>query len=113
MNSLDMSDLLNKEYNELDTKESIITEDGLFYSNFSDRFRLVLATIEASDKYSEYLVWLRDTYGIKIGKPYHSNGTISENDREIGVYIVDYQRYLSDRQRKLDELNNENGKSLK
>lgn len=78
-------------------KNIIITEDGLFYTNFSDRFQAALATIEGSDFYSEYLVWLRENYGIKVGNPQpDSNGKMPEDSRVCGIYIVNYQKYLSD-----------------
>lgn len=78
-------------------KNNIITEDGLFYTNFSDRFRAGLATIEGSDSYSEYLAWIKENYGIKVGNPQpDSNGKISEDSRVCGIYIINYQKYLSD-----------------
>lgn len=78
-------------------KNIIITEDGLFYTNFFDRFQAALATIEGSDFYSEYLVWLRENYGIKVGNPQpDSNGKMPEDSRVCGIYIVNYQKYLSD-----------------
>lgn len=92
-------------------EKNIITEEGLFYSNFSDRFQLGLATIDGSNNYSEYLVWLRDNYGIKVGKPQpQSNGQIPMDGRTVGIYIVDYQKYLSDIQEKLGKLTIDNGK---
>lgn len=69
----------------------------MVYFNFSDRFKLGLATIPGSKYYSKHLVRLKDTYGIAIGKamPY-SNGDLPLDSRVIGVYIVNYQNYLSD-----------------
>lgn len=72
----------------------IITEDGLFYSNF-DRFRFPLFLLPGSDCYSENLVQLRDTYGLAVGEQQpDSAGQTHENT--IGVYIKDYKKYLSD-----------------
>lgn len=89
--------------------DNIITEEGLFYSNFSDRFRAGLATIEASNYYSEHLVWLRDNYGIRVGKPHpYPNGEMPKDSRVVGVYIVDYPKYLKDKQEQLQALRNEN-----
>lgn len=72
----------------------IITEIGLFYSNFDkDNFDLCLSP--ESECYSRNLARLRDDYGIAIGEQQvDSTGETSENT--IGVYIVDYQRYLSE-----------------
>ena len=71
-----------------------ITEDGLFYSNF-DRKKFPLFLMPESENYSEYLVWIKDNYGIKIGRPQlDSAGSVTRNT--IGIYIVDYERYLSD-----------------
>lgn len=88
--------------NEIKIKENnkiIITEDGLFYSNFSDRFKADLATIEGSDFYSEYLVWLKENYGIKVGEPQlYTNGKMPEDSRVCGIYIVDFKRYLADKE---------------
>ncbi|MDE6292729.1 MAG: hypothetical protein K2L98_03520 [Bacilli bacterium] len=70
----------------------IITEKGLFYSNF-DKIKFNLALMPDSEYYSRYLVRLRDEYGIAIGEQQpDSNGETHENT--IGVYIVDYQGYL-------------------
>lgn len=83
-------------------KKRIITEDGLFYTNYSDRFKLASATVEGTEYYSEYLVWLREKYGIKVGKPQpYANGEMSEDSNACGVYIVDYQRYLADTKEKI------------
>lgn len=76
------------------TNNNIITKDGLFYSNF-DRFELPSYLISSSKNYSENLIFLRNKYGIKIGQAQPDNtGHIIENT--IGVYIVDYNSYLSD-----------------
>lgn len=86
-----------------------ITKDGLFYSNFSDRFQLALATIPDSEYYSEHLVKLRDTYGITIGKPMpDSNGNLPSDSRVIGVYIVNYRKYLIDKKSELIQWKSEN-----
>ena len=83
-------------------EKSIITEEGLFYSNFSDSFKAALATIEGSPSYSEHLVWLSENYGIKVGQPQPDTaGNIAENS--IGIYIVDYPKYLSDMKEKLEQ----------
>lgn len=81
---------------EKESKEAkrIITDRGLFYSNF-DRFKFNLFLMPDSEYYSEHLVMLRDTYGIVIGEQQpDAEGNIHENT--IGVYIEDYPRYLSD-----------------
>ena len=55
--------------------------------------------IPDSEYYSEYLVSLRNNYGIKVGKPQpDSSGNIAKNI--VGVYIIDYERYLSDMEEK-------------
>jgi len=95
------------ESNEGQQQKYIITEDGLFYTNYSDRFKAGLATIPESENYSEYLVYLRENYGIKIGKPqYNSNVDIPKNDMSVGVYIVDCSRYLKDIQQSSSNLEN-------
>ncbi len=105
---------MNYENENLVTKDGkrIITEDGLFYSNYDketfttigdpegkyDPDRVLLFSLRP-EKFSEDLLYLRETYGIKIGKPQPwSNGVVSDN--QVGVYIVDYKRYLSDMQEK-------------
>lgn len=87
-----------------DFKKRIITADGLFYCNYFV-FNYVLATIQKSDNYSEYLIRLRDNYGIKVREPHYSNAEMPTDSRTIGVYIVNYKKYLSDIQKKLIELN--------
>ena len=72
----------------------IITEKGLFYSNF-DRFKFNLFLMPDSEYYSERLAKIREDYGIAIGEQQpDSAGETHENT--IGVYIVDYKRYLSE-----------------
>lgn len=69
----------------------------MFYSNFDDRIKYTLCFIESSEKYSPHLVHLRDNYGIKKG-PYLVNGISQEETiNKFGLYIVDWQRYLNDR----------------
>lgn len=88
---------LRKKWKFMENDNYIITEDGLFYSNFSDWFELGLSTIPESENFNATLVWLRENYGIKIGKaqPY-PNGTVPTDSRVCGVYIVNYQKFLSD-----------------
>lgn len=86
-------------------KKRIITEAGLFYSNF-DRFKFNLFLMPDSDCYSENLVRLRDEYGIVVGEQQpDSAGQTHENT--IGVYIVDYPRYLRDLEAGYKTLNEE------
>lgn len=88
-----MNEIMNNT-NEKEHNKRIITEEGLFYSNF-DRLKLPLSLIEGSKSYSENLVRIRDTYGLKVGEQQpDASGMIHENT--VGVYIVDYQRYLMD-----------------
>lgn len=90
-----------KSINLNEQKKFIITEEGLFYSNFSDHFIATLFTMEGSDHYSEYLVWLRENYGITVGQPQpDSAGNTAENS--VGIYIVNYRKYLSDMREKLE-----------
>ncbi len=94
---------------EKENRESkrIITDQGLFYSNF-DKFRFNLFLMPDSEYYSEHLVMLRDTYGIAIGEQQpDANGESHENT--IGVYIVDYPRYLSDLDDKYKKTYNSDG----
>lgn len=86
----------------------IITEDCLFYSNYDKQ---LFTTIDDPDgiydsdktlwfslvleKFPVSIVYLRKTYRLKVGKPQPwSNGVVSDN--QIGLYIVDYERYLND-----------------
>lgn len=72
--------------------ETIITTDGLFYSNFGS-----ITSFESSSRSDKYLIWLKENYGLNIGKaqPY-INGAMPEDSHVIGVYIKDYKKYLSD-----------------
>ncbi len=88
-----MNDKIIIREEDMNNEKFIINEDGLFYSNF-DRLALPLYLIEGSESYSENLVKLRDIYGIKIGEQQPTNGEMI--DGLIGVYIVNYQKYLSD-----------------
>ncbi len=86
----------------------IITEDGLFYSNYDKKLFTTIGDTNAiidpdrvllfslcPDKFSKELLRIKELYGVKIGKPQPmSNGVI--NDNQVGVYIVDYKRYLND-----------------
>ena len=83
------------------TSNNIVTDDGLFYSNFTDSFRVGLAIIPGTDTYSEYLVWLKENYGIKISKPQKYPG-MKKDTMSVGVYIVNYQKYLKDLESKYD-----------
>lgn len=73
----------------------IVTDDGLFYSNFGDYSRVQAATISGTSTYSRHLVWLKENYGIKVGKPQKYPG-MREDTKLVGVYIVDYEKYLKD-----------------
>lgn len=76
-------------------EKSIITDEGLFYKNYSDRFKAGLAVTKGSDTYDEHLVWLKENYRIKVGKPQPKQ--LEElSEESIGIYIVDYVKYLSD-----------------
>lgn len=86
----------------------IITDDGLFYSNYDKE--LFMTPGDPDGKYdpdrtllfslcpwnfSQELLKIREKYGVKVGKPQPwSNGVIS--DKQVGVYIVDYKKYLKD-----------------
>lgn len=81
----------------------IITEDGLFYANFSDYFKVELATNPESGYYSENLVWLKERYGIRIGKPQASRENFEKNG--VGVYIINCKDYLRDQRDKKNHKN--------
>lgn len=109
-----MNEIMNNT-NEKEHNKRIITEEGLFYSNF-DRLKLPLSLIEGSASYSENLVRIRDTYGLKVGEQQpDASGMIHENT--VGVYIVDYQRYLMDlgviKDNNNDDIELNNGPRLK
>lgn len=86
----------------------IITEDGLFYSNYDKQsfttigdpdgiydFDRTLLFSLVPEKFPASILYLRKTYGLKVGKPQPwSNGVVSDN--QIGLYIIDYERYLND-----------------
>lgn len=82
---------------EINDEGMIITEDGLFYTNIKDIGK-DLVFDEESIYYDEELVRIRDNYGIKIGKQQSPEGI--NFDDLVGVYIVDYNRYLIDEREK-------------
>lgn len=82
-------------------KEQIITQDGLFYKNFSST-EYTLSLLEGSESYSPELIYISDNYGLKRGveqEPKIDNGQFS-----FGLYIVDWQNYLEDTKNKIKTL---------
>ena len=88
--------LLEKQKELLQKTNPIITEDGLFYSNFSDRFQVALRFVQGAKTYSSHLVNLKNQYGIKISKPYNPDNT-KMSSTAVGVYIVNFEKYLQDK----------------
>lgn len=82
---------------EINSEEMIITENGLFYTNIKGIGRDLVFDKE-SISYNEELTRIRDNYGINFGEQQSPEGM--NFDDLVGVYIVDYNRYLSDKEEK-------------
>lgn len=79
---------------DMQVKKRIITEQGMFYSNF-DRFLLPLFFLKDSEYYSESLVAIRDKYGVAIGAQQPDKAG-KRHENTVGLYIVNFQEYLDD-----------------
>ncbi len=98
------------EKTDMSQQKRIITEQGLFYSNF-DKFKFNLFLLPDSDYYSENLVKLRDEYGLVIGEQ-QPDATGQMHENTIGIYIKDYSRYLSDKEKQSEKYDTEDVQDL-